>query len=61
MNEFIVALGLAFAIEGFVYAAFPEQMLRMLETVRSQPPGTLRLGGLVAFAIGVAVVWIARS
>ena len=61
MNDFIVALGLAFAIEGFIYAAFPEQMKRMLEMMRGQPETTLRVGGVVAFAIGVAVVWLARS
>jgi len=61
MTDFIVALGLAFAIEGFAYAAFPEQMRRMMETVRLQPERTLRVAGLFAFAVGVAVVWVARS
>ncbi len=61
MNEFIVALGLAFAIEGFVYAAFPGAMMRMLESLRHQPEGTLRIGGLVTFAAGVVIVWLARS
>jgi uncharacterized protein YjeT (DUF2065 family) len=60
MNDFIVALGLACAIEGFVYAAFPVAMKRLLESVRHQPEGTLRFGGLVTFAAGVVIVWLAR-
>jgi uncharacterized protein YjeT (DUF2065 family) len=36
-------------------------MKRMLETLREQPEGTLRMIGLVTFAAGVLVVVIARS
>ena len=61
MTDFIVALGLVLAIEGFLYAAFPEQMKAMLDAARTMPAQTLRIGGLAAFVIGVGVVWIVRS
>jgi uncharacterized protein YjeT (DUF2065 family) len=60
MNEFIAALGLALAIEGCIYAAFPGAMKRMLDSLREQPVGTLRIGGIVTFASGVLIVWLAR-
>jgi hypothetical protein len=61
MSDFLVALGLVFAIEGFLYAAFPAEMRGMMERARALPDATLRVGGLVAFACGVAVVLIVRG
>lgn len=60
MTDFIVALGLVLAIEGFLYAAFPGEMRAMMERVRELPNSTLRTAGLIAFACGVAVVLIVR-
>ena len=60
MNEFIVAFGLALAIEGFIYAAFPDAMMRVLELVRRQPISSLRVSGVIVFAAGVFIVWLAR-
>lgn len=60
MSDFLVGLALVLVIEGFLYAAFPEAMKRMLEQVRDMPPQTLRIAGLAGFVIGVGIVWLIR-
>jgi len=42
MSEFLVALGLLFAIEGLVFAAFPGAAKRAMESVLATPEGSLR-------------------
>lgn len=61
MSDFLTALGLALAIEGVLYSAFPGPMRRALVSVSGMPDQSLRLGGLIALAIGVFVVWLARG
>ncbi|GMV62240.1 MAG: hypothetical protein AMXMBFR74_14090 [Parvibaculum sp.] len=61
MNDFLTALGLALAIEGILYSAFPGPMRRALASVSGMPDQSLRLGGLLVLAIGVFVVWLARG
>ena len=39
MSDFIVALGLFFALEGIVLAAFPPGAKRMMTTVLDTPDG----------------------
>jgi len=49
MIEFFTALGLAFVIEGIIYAAFPDFMKRMMVQILSLPAQQgllLRLRGL---------------
>lgn len=61
MIELLSALGLAIALEGALYAAFPGAMRRALQSVSLQPDQALRIGGLVALAIGVVIVWLVRG
>ena len=60
MNDLIVAIGLVLVIEGLLYAAFPEQMRRMIVAVLELPGSTLRAGGLVAAGGGIALIWLVR-
>jgi len=61
MHDFGSALGLMLAIEGLAMAAFTEPMQkRMAETARLEAR-RLRWIGVVAAALGVAVVWAARG
>ena len=53
-------LGLALAVEGFVYAAATDAMKRMMAEVLNSPAGALRIAGLLALAVGVALVALAR-
>ena len=61
MTEFFVAIGLAIAIEGFVYALFPNAMKRMMAQILEQPPEKIRSAGLIAAVIGVGLIWLIRS
>ena len=61
MRDFGAALGLVFAIEGLLLAAFTEPMRRRMADVSRQDPRRLRWFGLGAAVFGVAVVWAART
>lgn len=56
-----MACGLVLVIEGLAYAAFPEHMRRMMRQALELPAGTLRMGGLLAAIVGVALVWLIRG
>jgi uncharacterized protein len=60
MTEFAVAIGLVLVIEGLLYALAPRAVKRMMIVMEQVPADTLRNGGLVAVAVGVLVVWLAR-
>jgi hypothetical protein len=60
MSDFLAALGLVFVIEGLIFAAFPVQAKRAMQSVLETPEATLRVIGLGAALIGVIVVWLAR-
>ncbi len=61
MSEIVTAIGLVFVIEGLIYALMPGGMKQMMAMMRDLPEESLRNTGMVAVAIGVAVVWIARN
>jgi uncharacterized protein YjeT (DUF2065 family) len=61
MHDFVAALGLAMAIEGFAYALFPDGMKRMMLQVMAQPSSLLRTVGLALATTGVIVVWMVRG
>ena len=60
MSDLLAALGLALAIEGILYALFPDGMRQMMERALAFPPSVIRATGLVAALAGVGVVWLAR-
>ena len=60
MSDLLTALGLVLVIEGLLYAAFPEQMRRMVVAVLELPSSTLRLAGLIAACSGVVIIWLIR-
>jgi uncharacterized protein YjeT (DUF2065 family) len=53
MNEAVVAVGLVLALEGALYALFPEMMKRTAAQVLQTPSDTLRTVGMVSSAAGV--------
>ena len=61
MTDLLTALALAVAIEGSLYALFPEAMKKMMLHVLAQPVVHLRTVGLVAAVAGVSVVWLVRG
>ena len=61
MSDLVTALGLVLIIEGLVYAAAPARFKAMMARLEDIPDETLRMGGLIAVALGVAIVWLARQ
>ena len=60
MTDLLTAFGLVLVIEGLLYAAFPEQMRRMVVAILELPGSALRMGGLVAACSGLLIVWLVR-
>ena len=46
------------AVEGALYALFPERTKRMARFVLGQPSATIRTLGLLGAATGLALLWI---
>lgn len=61
MTDFFVAIGLAVAIEGILYALFPDGMKKMMVQILSMPSSSVRTAGITAAMIGVALVWLVRG
>ena len=61
MQDLITAIGLAIAIEGMLYALFPDAMRKMIVQVLQMPTTWVRSAGLAAAVLGVAVTWLARG
>ncbi|MDH5750192.1 MAG: DUF2065 domain-containing protein [Rhodospirillales bacterium] len=61
MRDLVTALALAIAIEGALYALFPEGMKRMMLEIQGLPPQVLRGAGLGAAVLGVGIVWMVRG
>jgi uncharacterized protein YjeT (DUF2065 family) len=60
VRDLWTALAMVLVIEGVLYALFPEGMKRIMAQMLSVPPSMLRIAGLVAACLGVAVVYLAR-
>jgi len=61
MTEFVTAIGLVLVIEGLLYALAPRAAKQMMVAMEQISPETLRNGGIAAVALGVFMVWLARS
>lgn len=60
-RDFLAALGLLLVFEGVLYALAPGALKRMFEAAQELDDGALRIGGVLAVAAGVAVVWWVRG
>lgn len=60
MTDFLTAIALVLVIEGLCYAVAPEAMKRMVASVMTMPSASLRIAGLVAAVLGVALVAVIR-
>lgn len=61
MSDLGAAIGLVIAIEGILYALFPNAMKQAILKVIEQPDGQLRVYGLLAATAGVGIVWLVRG
>jgi uncharacterized protein YjeT (DUF2065 family) len=60
MSDFLVAIGLFFAIEGILFAAFPLSAKRAIAAALDMPDGRLRIAGIVSALVGIIIVWLVR-
>lgn len=60
MTDLVTALALVLVIEGLLYAAAPAAMKSMAAKASDTPDRLLRRVGLIAMALGVALVWLIR-
>ncbi|MCG7494325.1 DUF2065 family protein [Thalassobius sp. Cn5-15] len=61
MEHVILALGLVLMVEGLAYALAPSFIEELLEMLRALPVATRRNMGLAALALGLVLVWLAKS
>jgi uncharacterized protein YjeT (DUF2065 family) len=61
MADFIVALGLVFVIEGLIFAVNPAGAKNAMAHVMETGDGPLRIIGIAAAIVGVALVWFIRG
>ncbi|WP_417819327.1 DUF2065 domain-containing protein [Terasakiella sp.] len=61
MSDFFTAVGLAIALEGILYAVFPDGMKRMMMQILTLPSQNIRSAGITAALIGVTLVWLIRG
>ena len=61
MSQFVVAIGLVLAVEGLIFAAFPQAAKRLAASALETPEGSLRVAGVVSAILGVALIWLVRG
>ena len=59
--DLLMALGLVFVIEGLLYALVPSKLRAMMALMQTLTDEQLRIGGVMAMAVGVAAVWLVRG
>jgi uncharacterized protein len=61
LADFVTAIGLAFILEGVLYALFPGRARAVWELVAGMPEQALRMVGLGAAISGLILVWLVRG
>jgi uncharacterized protein YjeT (DUF2065 family) len=61
MTDLAVAIGLVLVLEGLLWALAPGFGRRLLQASSDMSEQSLRLGGTIAVAAGVLVVWLAKG
>ena len=61
MIDLATALALVLVLEGLVWAVSPNRMKRAAAMALGLANEQLRIGGLVAVAVGVFLVWLLRG
>ncbi|MBQ7607553.1 MAG: DUF2065 domain-containing protein [Desulfovibrionaceae bacterium] len=61
LDLFVRAVGMAFILEGLVWALFPRGMHSVMREALTRGPGTLQMFGLCGIAVGLLIIWFAHS
>lgn len=58
IDQLILAGALLLVIEGVLYALFPNLMRKAIAAALMAPESQMRIGGLAAMLLGIAIVWL---
>ncbi|MGV3634933.1 MAG: DUF2065 domain-containing protein [Pseudorhodoplanes sp.] len=61
MGDLFVAIGLVLALEGLLFAAFPNAAKQAMASVLETPDAILRAVGIASAVFGIAVIWLVRG
>jgi uncharacterized protein YjeT (DUF2065 family) len=61
MLDLLAALGLALAVEGILFAAFPDGMRRAMYEAAHSPSDRMRLVGILSAIVGLGMIWVVRQ
>tara|TARA_B100000242_G_C42804846_1_gene374263 strand:+ start:155 stop:340 length:186 start_codon:yes stop_codon:yes gene_type:complete len=61
VEEFIIAIGLIFFIEGLFLAIFPTRIKSILDLIKNTPENKLRFFGVTFLIIGFLIIWYIKS
>jgi hypothetical protein len=61
MTDLVTAFGLVLVLEGLLWALSPAAMKRAAALALALANEQLRVGGVLAVAIGVGLLWLLRS
>ncbi|SHM20846.1 DUF2065 domain-containing protein [Roseibium suaedae] len=61
MKDLIIAVAMALALEGTLYALNPGGMKQVMRSALETPDRILRIAGLGALVLGVLIVWLVRG
>jgi uncharacterized protein YjeT (DUF2065 family) len=58
LDQVMAGVAVVLAVEGLLYAVAPAAMRRAIGQLATLPEGRLRVGGLAAAALGIALAWV---
>jgi len=61
MWDLITALGLVLAVEGILFAAFPDAVRRAMHEASQSPRERMRTVGIVCAIAGIVIIWLVRG
>ena len=61
MDDLFAGIAIFLIIEGLAYAAFPDQMKKMLASLLATPASSIRAIGLACAAVGLLLLWFVRG
>jgi uncharacterized protein YjeT (DUF2065 family) len=61
VDSLVIAVGLVLVIEGLLWSLVPDFTRNLMRSAIDMDDNTLRIAGVVAIAVGVFIVWIARG
>jgi uncharacterized protein YjeT (DUF2065 family) len=61
MSDLVAAFGLALAIEGILFAAFPDGVRRAMYEAAHTPSDRMRIVGIASAIAGLVIIWAIRQ